>query len=97
MENKGIIRLMPIVKRLRRCKAYRTLENFYATGRFVKSLSVRIEMCLLKIKGRMNKILERISKKIKDKKGSSLQKWYFYGLVRKFLPVFGKAYKFISS
>jgi len=82
-------RIIKIVLRLQKSKAYRILENLYLNGLFVKSLSRKIQKYLILLKRRISKIL----RKMRQRNESSEKKMYFYRLIGKFMPAFIKAWR----
>lgn len=83
-------RMIQIVLRLQKSKAYCVLKNLDENGLFVKALFKKIKMHFVVLKRRINRILRNM----KNRGLSAGRRRYFYGLVRKFLPAFLKLYNF---
>ena len=89
------IRMQSIVTKIRKSKAYRTLEYFDKTFCFTRSIPSWVEMCFFKLEAKIDGVMRRIQALIMNGKLSHRQKWLFYHLIRKFLPLFLKARRFI--
>ena len=81
-------RMIQIVLRLQKSRAYRVLKNLYEKGLFVKSFFKKIKMHFVVLKRKINKILRNMKKRGL----SDGRRMYFYRLVRKFLPIFPKVF-----
>ena len=82
-------RIIKIVLRLQKSKAYRILEKLYSNGLFVESLSRKIQKYFILLKRRISNIL----RKMRQRNESSEKKMYFYRLISKFMPAFIKAWR----